>query len=129
MDTINFGKPATRLVMLEGWHSLDERWARRTPFVWGLGPRSTIELPLVKVRPLTLVLECQPCPRGLLRQDVDVPTQSITVTVSGWTAGSVMLSEGFASYEIAVPRDALAAGRNLVEFQYLYSPGDAGFTV
>lgn len=129
MDTIDFGKPAARSVMLERWYSLDERWAQQTPFVWGLGPRSTIELPLVKARPLTLVLECQPFPRGLLRRDVDVPTQSITVVVNGWTAGSVLLSEGFASYEIAVPQDVLAPGRNLVEFQYAYSPGDAGFRV
>ena len=129
MDTVDFGKPSARSVMVDGWYALDERWAQRTPFVWGLGPRSTIELPLVKARPLTLVLECQPFPRGLLRQDVEVPTQSITVVVNGWTAGSVLLSEGFATYEIPVPQDALSPGRNLVEFHYSYSPGDAGFRV
>ena len=34
---LEFGKPAARALMIDGWHSQDERWDRETPFVWGTG--------------------------------------------------------------------------------------------
>ena len=97
--------------------------------MWGIGRRSAIELPLARARPLTLVLECRPFPRDLLRQDVYVPSQAITVVVNGLTAGSIQLTEGFASYQIDIPQDAVVPSRNVVEFRYAYSPGESGFLV
>ena len=51
---VEFGKPAARSLMIDGWHSQDERWGGETPFVWGLGTRSSLDVPLLAVRPITL---------------------------------------------------------------------------
>ena len=59
---IDFGRPAARAVMREGWFPDDERWNGETPFVWGLGRFSSFDLALVNTRPLTLALEGRPFP-------------------------------------------------------------------
>jgi hypothetical protein len=55
-EVINIGTPDARALLVEGWHDHDERWARRTPFVWGVGDQSVIELPLVARRHLMVEL-------------------------------------------------------------------------
>ena len=122
---LEFGKPAARALMIDGWHSQDERWDRETPFVWGTGLHSSLDLPLLAIRPVTLRFECRPFPRGVLRRDITVPEQAVTVVVNGWTLGTVQLSEGFNTYEINVPDRALTLGRNRVEFRYLYNPEES----
>jgi arylsulfatase A-like enzyme len=113
--------------MIDGWHHQDERWARKTPFVWGTGIRSTLDLPVFAARPLTLRFECRPFPRSGLRPDITVPDQGVTVVVNGWTIGAVKLEEGFRTYTLDIPANALVVGRNRVEFHYLYSPEGSSF--
>ena len=113
--------------MIDGWHSQDERWERETPFVWGTGTHSTFGLPLLAIRPLTLRLEGRPFPRDVLRRDVTIPQQAVTVIVNRWTAGTVTLEEGFQTYELEIPANALVLGRNRVELHYLYNPEKSGF--
>ena len=118
---VDFGRPAARTVMAAGWYA-DERWNGQTPFVWGIGRRSTLHLPLVEARPLRLALTCRPLSRDLLREDVPVPRQAVTVLVNGWHAGTLLLDGGFQTYHVDVPGDVVRAGRNFIEFRYLFSP-------
>ena len=64
---VDFGTPEARSFMMEGWHSLDERWSGRVPFVWGMGNRSVMELTVTDPRPLDLIFECRPFPANSLR--------------------------------------------------------------
>ncbi len=118
---VDFGRPAARAIMAAGWY-VDERWNGETPFVWGIGRRSTLHLPLVEARPLRLALTCRALSRDLLREDVPVPRQAVSVLVNGWRAGTLLLDGGFQTYHVDVPGDVVRAGSNFVEFQYLFSP-------
>ena len=123
---VDFGTPEARSFMMEGWHSLDERWNGRVPFVWGMGNRSVMELTVTDPRPLDLIFECRPFPANSLREDAEILEQAVTVVVNDLTAGTVRLREGFNLYSVSVPREALVPGRNRVEFRYAFSPKEAG---
>ena len=108
--------------MGDGWLSSDERWNGETPFVWGTAPRSTLNLPLVEARPLRMALTGRPLPRDLLRTGAPVPRQAVTVLVNGRSVDTVRLDDGFQTYHVDVPGDVVRAGRNVIEFQYLFGP-------
>ena len=76
----------------------------------------------MEARPLRLALTCRPLSRDLLREDVRVPRQAVTVLVNGWHAGTLLLDGGFQTYHVDVPGDVVRAGRNFIEFRYLFSP-------
>ena len=52
----------------------------------------------------------------------EAPRQAVTVLVNGWRADSVALDDGFQTYVVDVPANTVRAGRNLIEFQYRFSP-------
>lgn len=124
---LEIGRASARPLMITGWHTQDERWEREIPFVWSTGTHASVDLPLLAVRPVTLRFECRPFPRDVLRRDVQVPQQALTVVVNGWTAGTVKLKEGFHSYALDVPARAVRPGRNRVEFHALYNPETADY--
>ena len=126
---IDFGTPAARALMVDGWHAHDERWARGRPFVWGTGRDSSLDLPLVTKRRLQLSLEGRPLPRALMKPDLDIPPQVVTVKVNDLTVGRLRLAEGFRSYAVDIPARLLVEGRNRLDLDYFYSPRDEGYLI
>ncbi len=126
---IDFGTPAARALLIDGWYTQDEQWARGRPFVWGTGRHSSLDLHLVTTRPLQLSLEGRPLPRNLMKPDLDIPPQVVTVKVNDLTVGRLRLAEGFRSYAVDIPARVLVEGRNRLDLDYFYSPRDEGYLI
>ena len=120
-QVIDFGKPAARQVMREGWAATDERDGEMS-FVWGVGRYSAFDLSLVEARPLTLTLEGRS--RTHARDNKgDRPPDEIRVEVNAWSSGTMTLHEGRHAYTIEIPESAVSAGANRVELHYLRAGG------
>ena len=120
---IDFGRPAARGVMREGWFPDDERWNGETPFVWGLGRFSSFDLALVNTRPLTLALEGRPFPSNVHQPGTTPPT-AVSVVVNGSAVDTVELRVGTQTYEVEVPAEAVFVGSNRIELRYLHGTGE-----
>ena len=120
---IDFGRPAARGVMREGWFPDDERWNGETPFVWGLGRFSSFDLALVNTRPLTLALEGRPFPSNVHQPGTTPPT-AVSVVVNGSAVDIVELRVGTQTYEVEVPAEAVFVGSNRIELRYLHGTGE-----
>ena len=116
---IDFGRPAARAVMREGWFPDDERWNGETPFVWGLGRFSSFDLSLVNARPLTLRLEGRPFPSNV-HQPGTTPPSAVRVVVNGSTVDTLELRVGTQTYEVEVQAEEVFVGSNRIELRYLH---------
>jgi len=116
---IDFGRPAARTVMREGWFPDDERWNREIPFVWGLGRFSSFDLSLVNTRSVALTLKGRPFPANVHQPGTSPPT-AVRVIVNGSTVATLELQVGTHTYEVDVPAEAVVVGSNRIELRYLH---------
>ena len=108
---LDFGAPAARLHVLEGW-SRDEAGADGTTFVWSLGPVSTLRLDLLGRRPLELSL------RGWPFSPAGAEPQKVELVFNGRSLAHWTLEPGAATYSAQVPEEGVRVGDNHVELRY-----------
>jgi len=104
---IDFGTPAARPHLLDGWHG-NERGRGGETFVWGRGAVSTLAFHLVTPRDLVATLRAAPL--------AGAPPQRVTVLVNGRPAATLALAPGLHDASLALPRGLLRAGENRLAF-------------
>jgi len=107
---LDFGAPAARRQMLEGWGP-DESTDTAT-FAWGGGEATEIAFEVVERRDLTLRL------RGWSYPFEDGEGQSVTLAVNGRVLGSRHFTTEPATWTARVPEGALRSGENRLRLTY-----------
>ncbi len=115
---IDFGTPEARTYLREGWYS-DEWWGGDPAlnFVWSSGGRSEFYLGLDELTDYQLIFRCMP-----LAYEGN-PQQEVTISIAGTPVGTVVLKEGWNTYNVAIPRSYLQniiPGFFRVRFTYSY---------
>jgi len=110
---IDVGTPAGRSHLGSGW-SWDEESGGMS-FAWGLGEGSEAWFFLVEAMPLDLVFRCLPF-RPTTRAG-----QQVMIELNGTALGSVALPGGISEQRLAIPREAVHAGRNRLRLRYARS--------
>jgi arylsulfatase A-like enzyme len=108
---LDLGTREAHDALLDGW-SVDERWAGKETFVWGVGESSAVRVWRFRPRRVGLRMRCLalgPLPPG---------GQRLTVLVNGAPAGTVTVGESFATHEVALPDGAWRIGENELRFRY-----------
>lgn len=106
---VKIGVPEGRQFLFEGW---SQNETGEVPFVWGLGPRSTIALPIAVVRPLDLELNLRP-----FAPSADEP-QSIEVRIADHVVYSGELGPELQRIRFALPVEHLTEGWNPIDFHW-----------
>jgi hypothetical protein len=110
---LQFGVPETRVWMKGGW-SVDEKIGDET-YVWSDGPRSQLVLRFPADEDVRLDFSCQPYIYPGNR------TQTVTVVLNGTTIQKVSLKTGLHPYTVVLPKSAIRASPNTLEFVYGYA--------
>jgi hypothetical protein len=115
-----FADSASRPFLEQGFRRPESSDGGR-PYVWSAGDRSILLLPLRA--------------RGDVRMDFEVypflfphsPQQRVTIALNGTTLAEVHLRSVVSRYSVILPRAALHAATNVLEFHYAYAraPHDA----
>ncbi len=108
---IDFGTPAAREHLRDGWHGNERRPGGET-LVWSRGTASTLAFFLAAPRVLRAELRCAPAADAAGRE------QAVSVEVNGERAGELALSPGLRTYSIELPVSLLRAGENRLTFRY-----------
>ena len=114
VERIDFGAPASRSHLQEGWYQNEGGSRRGRTVVWSKGPRSAVEFWLAAPRPLSARVRCAPYPPP------DGRPQEVTVLLNGRRIGALSLRPKLNDYALTLPVEAQVAGPNLLEFQYRY---------
>ena len=111
----DFGTVAARSSLLYGW-SGDESWDRGTrSVVWADAPASELVLNLPKEQDYRFRFDVFPFfPNG-------PACQRVQVSVNKMSVAKVWLEPGWHWYEFDVPKTAVHAGKNIVQFDYGYA--------
>jgi len=124
---LDFGRPAARAHLLEGW-SEDETMSDGRPVVWAVGSRSSLWFDRFTPGPAILRFLVQELP------EVDGP-QRITVSINNIVAGEVFTRHpdspkdaGFRVFNVQIPASVLRIGTNVAAFRIspTGSPPEAG---
>lgn len=115
LTTIDFGSPQARPALRAGWAE-DESWEDGTrTLVWGTGVASEIELVLPSAQEYFFRLNVFPyAPKGLA-------CQRIAVKINDLFVAKVLLEKGWHWYGFEVPKSAIRARENRVNFSYAYA--------
>lgn len=111
----DFGTPQARPSLGYGW-SGDESWnGSKRPMVWATGLASELVINLPTERDYRFRFNVFPnSPKGPVCQRVEV-------RLNGLFVSKVLLARGWHWYEFDVPKTAIHAGRNDVQFFYDYA--------
>jgi len=111
---IDFGTTEARRFLGRGW-SADEVDPSGRSFVWGMGGRSHLELPIFRRRDMALRIVCHPfpLPGGL--------EQRMTIEVAGSEVAEVALPRGRRTVRVVLPAEKLEVGRNRLTFRYAHT--------
>ena len=105
-----FGDRSTRKWMSSGWYQ-DESAGHET-YVWSRGQRSVLKVPLPPGGDIRMSFECQP----LLFSGS--PRQTVTITFNDTVVDEIALSPTRHTYSVLLPKAALRAPLNSLEFKY-----------
>lgn len=109
---IDFGTPAARPYLMNGWYR-NEGGGRKGPtIVWSKGAASVVEIFLAVPRDLRAELRCAPFDAG------DKTAQTVTVELNGRHVAELTLRPRLHDYTVALPREAQVAGINRLAFRY-----------
>jgi hypothetical protein len=106
---IAFGEPESRQWMEDGW-SYDE-----PGHVWSDGQRSSLKIRLRADTDLRLRVDCMPF------DFPNAPEQRIKVVLNRTPVGEITITPGQTEYTIVLPKDALKARSDRLEFVYAYT--------
>jgi choline-sulfatase len=112
IGAIDFGTPAARPSLGEGWYG-NEGGGRQGPtVVWSRGRRSEVNLWLATPRDLRAEVRCAPY------DPLDGKPQVVTVELNGQRIGELTLRPKLGDYSIELPKSAQLPGRNQLTFRY-----------
>ena len=113
--SFDFGTAQARNYLHYGW-SVDEQWLDgKQSIVWALGRASAVTMDFSAVQDYRLRLRVLPyAPKGIACQRIEVKLNNTAV-------GKIVLEQGWHSYDLNVPKTAIMAGKNDVQFFYDYA--------
>jgi arylsulfatase A-like enzyme len=116
LGDLDLATPAAREHLAAGWYST-ERSPGGERFVWSRGDASLFDFFLAAPRDLKVELGCAPLPVAGVA-GVAGPPQVIALSLNGHRLGAIELADGMRAYAFRLPRAALLAGANELEFRY-----------
>jgi arylsulfatase A-like enzyme len=111
-ELIDFGAPASRAHLREGWYPNEGGGRRGRTITWSKGRRSALDFWLAAPRPLQATVRCAPF------TPPDGRPQEITVLLNDHRVGALSLRPKLNDYAFELPVEAQAAGANRLEFRY-----------
>ena len=121
----DFGTPQGRRFLRGGW-SVDENIGDRRA-VWSIGPSSDLEVPFEPALASAARDGSTTAELGFSARSFEgFAPQRVEVTVNGAVVGDVLVGKAFEPHSLAIPREALRSGPNLVRWRYsrVASPND-----
>jgi arylsulfatase A-like enzyme len=110
---IDFGTPESTAHLIAGWGAPEQIPAG--PVVWAMGPRSSFWFFTTDRRPIRMACRLRPY---LYADDA---RQTATPIVNGHRLPTIELVQRPETYSVAIPADAVVAGKNRVDVEYGYS--------
>ncbi len=112
---LDFTRDAARRYLVSGFSRREPGRGELLSFLWAEGEESLVELPLVRRRDLTLVIDGRPF---VLE---DGTRQTVTVHLNGHELESLELRQRRDTYRVALAKEHLVVGRNRLRFTYGYA--------
>ena len=100
VERIDFGAPASRSHLRDGWYQNEGSARRGRTVVWSKGPRSAVSFWLAAPRPLRAMVRCAPYPPP------DGRPQEVTVLLNGHRIGALSLRPKLNDYALTFPLEA-----------------------
>lgn len=113
-ERIDLGTSEARPSMGDGW-SWDETSKDGTTFVWGVGPKSELDVYVSTARFLTFEARC------LAFRFKGAEAQEVSVAWDGHELGRTVLGAGFTELRFKVPEELVTPGRRRITFTPTYT--------
>ena len=115
---VDIGLPEARAFLGNGWG--EDEWDKDFTWVWALGTRADLYVPLQPNAPYAINIVAAP-------MDFASKDQSMTVTVNGIKVAQVTMSNGMKSYNIPVPSSMVKDYNKItLLFRFAISPAALG---
>jgi choline-sulfatase len=109
-DGIHHQGQTARFALMDGWSPQTEKG------VWGIGPRSVLQVFFQDTFSRLLYLECRP-----FLESEESPLQVLTVQLNNIQCGTVTLSPHWDRYAVLLPDSAFQGGSNTLVISYAFS--------